>query len=92
MSEPLMHHLGDGVYAIDRGDGILLHANDHLHPTHRIFLEPAVLAALNRFSDRCSAQANRPEPPGIYITALTADDVDRVPLDPPLLAPDHLAV
>jgi len=42
-------YLGDGVYAIFDGCGIWLHANDHKHPTDRIYLEPEVFAALNRF-------------------------------------------
>jgi len=45
-------HLGDGVYAIYDGNGIWLHANNHLNPTDRIYLGPSVLAALNRFVER----------------------------------------
>ena len=43
-------YLGDGVYAIFTFRGIWLHANHHESPTDRIFLEPAVLDALNRFA------------------------------------------
>jgi len=42
-------YLGDGVYAIFDGYGILLHANDHQYPTDRVYLEPQVLEALDRF-------------------------------------------
>lgn len=46
-------YLGDGVYAIHDGMGIWLHANDHLNPTDRVYLESSVLKALNNFSDKC---------------------------------------
>ena len=42
-------YLGDGVYAIYDGYGIWLHANDHKNPTDRIYLEPQVMEALDRF-------------------------------------------
>ncbi len=42
-------YLGDGVYAIFDGDGIWLHANDHVDPTDRIYLEPQVFKALFDF-------------------------------------------
>ena len=45
-------YIGDGVYAIYDGDGIWLHANDHLNPTDKIYLEPPVLKALNIFAKR----------------------------------------
>lgn len=45
-------YLGDGVYAHFDGFGVLLHANDHLNPTDRIYLEPEVLESLNRFIER----------------------------------------
>jgi hypothetical protein len=45
-------YIGDGVYTIYDGFGIWLHANDPRNPTDRIYLEPAVLAALNRFAKR----------------------------------------
>jgi hypothetical protein len=42
-------YLGDGVYAIFDGSGVWLHANDHLHPSDKVYLEPQVLEALNKF-------------------------------------------
>ena len=42
-------YLGDGVYAINDGFGIWLHANDHKNPTDRVYLEPSVMQALIRF-------------------------------------------
>ncbi len=45
-------HLGDGVYAIFDGFGIWLHANHHENPTDRVYLEPSVLEALNRFDEQ----------------------------------------
>lgn len=44
-------YLGDGVYAIYDGFGIWLHANDHEHPTDKIYLEPDVFKALVQFKD-----------------------------------------
>ena len=49
-------YVGDGVYALFDGFGIWLHANDHEHPTDRIYLEPQVLELLNRFADRCFSE------------------------------------
>ena len=50
----MVGHLGDGVYAIYEPPGaVWLHANDHLNPTDRIYLEPAVLKALNWFVEHC---------------------------------------
>ena len=43
-------YLGDGVYAIFDGFGIWLHANDHEHPTDRVYLEPQVLTDLIAFN------------------------------------------
>lgn len=43
-------YLGDGVYAIFDGFGIWLHANDHEHPTDRVYLEPNVLESLVEFN------------------------------------------
>jgi hypothetical protein len=54
----LRDYLGDGVYALFDGYGIWLHANDHLMPTDRIYLEPEVFDALKRFSDRCKSLAD----------------------------------
>jgi len=51
-------YLGDGVYGLFDGFSIWLHANDHLNPTDRICLEPSVLEALNRFSERCTSWKN----------------------------------
>ena len=45
----IAEYLGDGVYAIYDEFGIWLHANDHLDPTDKIYLEPAVLRALQNF-------------------------------------------
>lgn len=42
-------HLGDGAYAIYERYGVWLHANHHLNPTDRIWLENYALEALNRF-------------------------------------------
>jgi len=49
MTDKPMAHLGDGVYAIFDGFGIMLHANHHEYPTDKIYLEPSVLKALNNF-------------------------------------------
>ena len=54
--------LGDGVYAMFDGFGIWLHANDHQNPTDKIYLEPEVLAGLNRFIDRMK-QIHKKEQP-----------------------------
>lgn len=43
-------YAGDGVYVGYDGFGIWLHANDHRHPTDRIYLEPEVLKALIRIA------------------------------------------
>lgn len=52
MPESPIEYLGDGVYAIFDGDGVWLHANDHENPTDRVYLEPEVLEALNKFWTR----------------------------------------
>ena len=44
-------YLGDGVYAEFDGYQIVLKANDHLHPTDIIALEPSVMSSLLRFND-----------------------------------------
>ena len=50
MPEQPTLYLGDGVYAIaDAYGGIWLHANDHQHPTDKVYLEPSVYEALVRF-------------------------------------------
>ena len=52
----IYEYLGDGVYARAlKGNvdgGVWLLANDHLNPTDKIYLEPAVLEALVRFVHR----------------------------------------
>jgi len=45
----IFEYLGDGVYAKFNGHGIWLLANHHEHPTDKVYLEPSVLRALNRF-------------------------------------------
>jgi len=45
----IYEYLGDGVYAKYDGFGVWLLANDHLNPTDKVYLEPSVLEALNRF-------------------------------------------
>jgi len=50
-------YLGDGVYAIFDGYGIWLHANDHLRPTDRIYLEPPVLQALVNFNKEVTSDS-----------------------------------
>lgn len=45
-------YIGDGVYVIFDGRGIWLHANDLDNPSDRIYLEPEVVAALERFIAR----------------------------------------
>ena len=50
--EEQKEYLGDGVYAIYDGNGIILHANDLDNPTDRIYLESFVIANLNKFVKR----------------------------------------
>ena len=57
--EKPQEHLGDGVYAEFDGFGILLKANDHRFPTDKIYLEPEVLTALNRFAERMAERRGR---------------------------------
>ncbi len=45
-------HLGDGVYAKYDGFGMLLHANSHIEPTDRIYLEHSVFKSLVEFRER----------------------------------------
>ena len=45
-------YIGDGAYAIFDGYGIWLHANDLHSPSDKVYLEPEVLAALERFYRR----------------------------------------
>lgn len=46
-------YIGDGVYAIDDGRGIWLHANDIDDPTDKIYLEPSVMHQLIWFWNKC---------------------------------------
>lgn len=51
--ENLIDYLGDGVYAKSHdGISVWLLTNDHENPTDRIYLEPAVIRALNNFVER----------------------------------------
>lgn len=45
-------YLGDAVYADFDGIHIILTTEDGISTTNTIFLEPAVLEALNRYADR----------------------------------------
>lgn len=51
-------HIGDGVYATFDGFGIELRANDHRNEV-AVYLEPEVLAALDRFYETRIAEALR---------------------------------
>ncbi len=61
--EPLefeWNYIGDGVYVkMDIHAGLWLHANDHLHPTDRVYLEPSVFQALLTYRTACLARALR---------------------------------
>lgn len=59
MSEILAKdYLGDGVYVMaDSGGGIWLLANDHKHPTDKIYLEDQVFQSLVKFKKRMEATA-----------------------------------
>ena len=46
-------YIGDAVYAIFDGFGIELHVNDLENPTDKVYLEPSVLNALNKFYESC---------------------------------------
>lgn len=54
-------YLGDGVYAIFNGDGFWLHVSDLNKPTDRVYLEPKVLAELNRFVKHCHERPYIPD-------------------------------
>ena len=45
-------YFGDGVYGVFDGYGLELRANDHQDPTDIIYLEPAVLKAINNFMNK----------------------------------------
>ena len=47
----LKDHIGDGVYTLFDGYGIVLKANDFNCPTDTIYLEPEVLRSLINFAD-----------------------------------------
>ena len=49
-------YLGDGVYAVYNGFGIWLTTEDGVTATDAIFIEPAVLDALIRFSEAASKE------------------------------------
>ena len=55
MMEPILDHLGDGVYVKHDGFGITVMANDHQNPTDTVYMEPSVLEAFDRFRARCKA-------------------------------------
>ena len=57
--EKLIEYIGDGVYVEYDGFGIWLLANDHLAPTDKIYLEPEVLEALNRFLERIKDETSK---------------------------------
>lgn len=42
-------HLGDGAYAIYEPHGVWLHANHHLEPTDRVWLDNSALENLKYF-------------------------------------------
>ena len=53
-----MDYLGDAVYAEFDGYGVWLRANDHREKfcTDKVYLEPPVLEALNRFYKRMKGE------------------------------------
>ena len=52
-------YLGDGVYATYDGYGMTLTAN--VPTTDKIYIEPAVLSALQMFWKRCTSQEEKHE-------------------------------
>ena len=62
MNEKQIEYIGDGVYVAHDGFGLWLLANDHINPTDKIYLEPEVLKALNRFADK-AWNTRTPTPP-----------------------------
>lgn len=50
-------YLGDGVYASFDEIGVWLHANDHEHPTDRIYLEDRIIEELCRLYQKELAEA-----------------------------------
>lgn len=55
-NEETFQYIGDGVYCHFDGYGITLHANDHLNPTDKIYLETEVLEKLNTYYNNCITQ------------------------------------
>lgn len=49
-------HLGDGVYVAFDGNGVWLHANDHINPTDRIYMEPEVIENFLQFLQRMGVE------------------------------------
>jgi hypothetical protein len=49
MSTKLKQYLGDSVYVDCDGDGIILTTENGQAPSNTIYLEPEVLAALDRY-------------------------------------------
>jgi hypothetical protein len=62
LKEKPRDYLGDGVYVIFDGFGLELRANHHEFPTDKIYLEPEVFEALNRFWIRCHPPQASPKP------------------------------
>ena len=52
--EKMFVYLGDGVYAKTDQFGVWLHANDHLNPTDKIYLEWSIFEALIRLKGEIS--------------------------------------
>jgi len=50
--DPIHEHLGDGAYVTFEGDGLILKANHHLHPTDKVYLDTYAVEALIRFAKR----------------------------------------
>lgn len=54
-------YLGDGCYADFDGFGIILTTENGIETTNQIYLEPEVLAALNRYNERMREKASKTE-------------------------------
>jgi hypothetical protein len=48
-AEPTKQYLGDGLYADFNGFQLILTAEDGVHITNRVFLEPQVWSALQKY-------------------------------------------
>ena len=57
-----VEYLGDGVYCIYEPSGVWLHANHHLNPTHRIWLENYTIKSLFDFIDYCEGDISKLDP------------------------------